>query len=37
MATVFVNGLNEKLQAELMVMNLIGLKEMMDMAGRIEA
>ena len=36
MAVVFVNGLNEKLRAELMVMNPIGLKEMMDMAGRIE-
>ena len=37
MAVVFVNGLNEKLRAELMVMNPICLKEMMDMAGRIEA
>ena len=30
MAVVFVNGVNEKLRAELMVMNPIGLKEMMD-------
>ena len=36
MAAVFVNALNEKLRAELMVMNPIGLKEMMNMAGRIE-
>ena len=37
MAAIFVNGLNEKLRAEFMVMNLIGLIEMMDMIGRIEA
>ena len=36
-AAVLVNGLNEKHRAKLMVMNPIGLKEMMDMAGRIEA
>ena len=37
MAAIFVNGLNEKLLAELMVMNPIGLIEMMDMIRRIEA
>ena len=36
MAVVFVNALNEKLRAELMVMNPISLKEMMNMARRIE-
>ena len=37
MAAIFVNALNEKLGAEFMVMNPIGLIEMMDMIGRIEA
>ena len=37
MAAIFVNALNEKLRADLMVMNPIGLKEMMNMARRIEA
>ena len=37
MAVVFLNGLNEKLRAELMVMNSIALIVMLDMIGRIEA
>lgn len=37
LAAVFVNGLTEKVRAESLVHNSQGLREMMDVASRIEA